>query len=178
MMTEGGMSDEAREFLGVSRDQLREKLTWIEACLARLTTEQIWLRDHETDNAVGNLLLHLRGNVRQWIVCGVGGAGDDRNRDAEFAGREPLEAEALIEPLRQTVGEADTVLAGLSGADLLARRRIQGYELTVLHAIYHVVEHFSGHVGQIITATKRLTGQDLGFYRYLVEGNRGRPGSE
>lgn len=92
---------------------------------------------------------------------------DDRSRDAEFACRDGRSAERLLEPLRQTLEEADGVLAGLSADALLEPRRIQGRDLTVLHAIYHVVEHFSSHVGQIISATKRQTGEDLGFYRYL-----------
>ncbi|HAK55970.1 MAG TPA: hypothetical protein DCP38_10890, partial [Acidobacteria bacterium] len=88
-------------------------------------------------------------------------------RDAEFTQREPIPAADLLEPLRHTLAEADAVLATLSTSDLLASRRIQDHDVTILHAIYHVVEHFSGHVGQVIWATKRATGEDLGFYRHL-----------
>ena len=167
MSTDHSPSALTAEFLQISRAQLREQLTRIDACLQRLTLDQIWFRDHETENAVGNLILHLQGNVQQWIVSGVGRMPDDRNRDAEFACRDRLSAERLLEPLRRTLEEVDGVLAGLSADALLEPRRIQGRDLTVLHAIYHVVEHFSGHVGQIISATKRQTGEDLGFYRYL-----------
>ncbi|MEC7768836.1 MAG: DinB family protein [Acidobacteriota bacterium] len=153
----------ATEFITVTRAELKEKLQQIEACVAQLTAEQLWNRRHETENAVGNLLLHLRGNVQQWLVCGVGGHSDNRDRDAEFADRVPTPAEDLLRPLRETLAGADAVLAGLSAKDLLNTRQIQGRKLTVLHAIYHVVEHLSGHVGQIIWATKRATGRDLGF---------------
>ncbi|HUG81475.1 MAG TPA: DUF1572 family protein, partial [Bryobacterales bacterium] len=79
----------AHEFLRISRYQLRERLRRIELCVAKLDDEQLWARAHETENAVGNLILHLAGNIRQWIVSGVGGAPDRRDRDAEFAQREP-----------------------------------------------------------------------------------------
>jgi len=157
----------AAEFVGVSRRELKEQLQRIEACVDLLTTDQLWARRHETENPVGNLILHLRGNVRQWIVCGVGGRPDDRDRAAEFSARERLPADRLLAPLRETLAEADAVLGDLSIQDLMESRRIQGHQLTTLHAIYHVVEHFSGHVGQIIWATKQATRQDLGFYRYL-----------
>ncbi|MDP6606845.1 MAG: DUF1572 family protein [Dehalococcoidia bacterium] len=157
----------AAELIAVSRAELQDQLRRLEACVGRLTLEQLWERRHDTENSVGNLLLHLRGNVRQWLVCGVGGQPDDRDRDAEFSRREPMPAAGLLEPLRLTLAEADAVLARLSTSDLLASRRIQDHDVTILHAIYHVVEHFSGHVGQVIWATKRATGEDLGFYRYL-----------
>ena len=157
----------AAEFVGVSRRELKEQLRRIEACVDLLTIDQLWARRHETENTVGNLILHLRGNVRQWIVCGVGGRPDDRDRTAEFSARERLAADELLAPLRETLAETDAVLGSLSVQDLMESRRIQGHQLTTLHAIYHVVEHFSGHVGQIIWATKQATGRDLGFYRYL-----------
>jgi uncharacterized damage-inducible protein DinB len=133
----------------------------------KLTAEQIWARRHENENAIGNLVLHLCGNVRQWIICGVGGAVDQRDRDAEFARREPLETEELLSQLRATLDEADGVLERLRPEDLVSKRKIQVYDVSVLHAIYHVAVHFSEHTGQIIWATKGLTGEDLGFYGYL-----------
>jgi uncharacterized damage-inducible protein DinB len=157
----------AEEFIRNSRKELRTRRERIETCLRKLTQEQIWTRRHENENAIGNLVLHLCGNVRQWIVCGVGGAVDQRDRDAEFARREPLSVEELSSRLRQTLEEADLVLAGVTPDQLMAMRRIQVYDVTVLHAIYHVAVHFSEHTGQIIWATKGLTGEDLGFYGYL-----------
>ena len=157
------------DFLRVSRHQLQVRLQRIETCLGRLNDEQIWSRRHEVENAVGNLVLHLCGNISQWIVGGVGGAPVSRDRDAEFARRAPLPADELARRLRAVVREADVVLAGLTPDDLVEPRRIQGYEVTVLHAVYHVVEHLAEHTGQIIWATKGLTGEDLGFYAYLQD---------
>jgi len=158
------MSNE-ETFLKFSREKLTELEGRIETCAAKLTPEQIWMRGAENDNAVGNLILHLAGNVRQWIICGVGGAQDRRDRDSEFGARS---GEDAVERLGAAVSEAVEVLRGLPHATLQEQRSIQKHwDLTVLEAIYHVVEHFSMHTGQIIFATKLLTGTDLGFYGFL-----------
>jgi uncharacterized damage-inducible protein DinB len=144
----------------------------------KLTAEQIWTRRHENENAIGNLVLHLCGNVRQWIISGVGGASDQRDRDAEFARREPLGTDELLSRLRETLEEADRVLERVGPEDLLSTRKIQVYEVTVLHAIFHVAVHFSEHTGQIIWATKGLTGEDLAFYGYLGGGKTAQSGKQ
>ena len=153
-------------FLEYSARKLRQLCGRIEDCLGRLTEEQIWARGAENENAVGNLVLHLSGNVRQWIVAGVGGQPDIRQRDAEFAARGGATAD-FAERLRGTVAEAVRVIEGLAPERLPERLVVQGYDVTVLEAIYAVVEHFSGHTGQMVYATKMLTGEDLGYYRYL-----------
>jgi len=154
-------------FLDYSVRKLGQLCERIQDCLGRLTDEQIWTRGAETENAVGNLVLHLSGNVRQWIVSAVGGAADARRRDAEFAARGGATGAELAGHLRGTIDEATAVLAALSLERLSERIRVQDYDGSVLEAVYHVVEHFSGHTGQIIFATKLLTGKDLGYYRHL-----------
>jgi len=161
------MDSSDRLFLDYSARKLRQLNGRIEDCLGRLTQEQIWARGAESENAVGNLALHLSGNVRQWIVAGVGGQTDIRQRDAEFAARGGLAASALAGHLRGIVEEAADVIETLTPERLAERLVVQKYQVTVLEAIYHVVEHFSGHTGQIIYATKLLTGEDLGYHRYL-----------
>jgi uncharacterized damage-inducible protein DinB len=140
----------------------------VEACLGKLTPEQIWSRHGQNENAVGNLVLHLTGNVRQWILSAIGGAPDGRVRDREFAAREDVDPAELTRRLRSTVDEAVALLRALPPARLLDRITVQAYELTVLEAMLHVVVHFSEHTGQIIFATKFLTGEDLGFYAHLA----------
>jgi len=161
------MTEISRMFVAASRQTLSKWLERIEKCLTPLTSEQIWWRGADNSNAIGNLILHLSGNVRQWIVSGVGGSPDHRDRDAEFACRDSLPLEELRGRLGAAVRAADEVLARLTEDELGQRRHIQGYEVTVLEAIHHVTEHFALHAGQILYATKLLTGQDLGFYRHL-----------
>ena len=159
----------ADEFIRVSRHELQQRLRRIEYCLEKLTLEQIWAREHEIENSVGNLVLHLCGNIRQWIISSVAGAPDNRDRDAEFSRREPVGAGELARRLRETVEAADEILANLTPDELLEKRKIQVYDITVLNAVYHVVEHFGEHTGQIMWATKRMLGEDLNFYGYLKD---------
>ena len=163
------MNEVARAFIEEARSQLSaEYLPKIERCLERLGDEQVWWRPNAQSNSIGNLLLHLEGNARQWVVCGVGGAPDRRARDAEFGERERIPRAELLARLRATLSEIDGVLARLDPATLLERRRIQGLDVTGLRAVFHVVEHFSMHTGQIIQLTKLLTGGDLAFYDFSV----------
>jgi uncharacterized damage-inducible protein DinB len=154
-------------FLKFSADKLEQLHARIQDCLARLTPEQIWTRNSENENAVGNLVLHLSGNVRQWIGSGVAGLPDNRQRDAEFDARGGKAPGELIELLRTRVGEAVGIVRELPCARLTERITPQGHDVTVLEAIAHVVEHFSQHTGQIILLTKMLTGEDLGYYQHL-----------
>lgn len=156
-----------RIFVDISQKKLRQLAARIEDCLARLDSDQVWARGHENENAVGNLVLHLCGNVRQWIIAGVGSKPDIRARDREFAARGDVEPAELAERLKLTVEEAAAVIGGVSAARLAEHVTIQKYDITVLEAIAHVVEHFAQHAGQIMFVTKMLTGQDLGYYRHL-----------
>jgi uncharacterized damage-inducible protein DinB len=159
-----------RLFLDCSVRRLEKNLSSIEACLDKIGEEQVWARGSENENAIGNLVLHLAGNVRQWIIAGVGGASDTRQRDGEFSARSGASISELKERLRGIVAEAAGVIAAVAPERLAERVVIQEYDVSVLEAIYHVVEHFSMHTGQIIFATKLLTGSDMGFYPHLRSG--------
>jgi uncharacterized damage-inducible protein DinB len=154
-------------FLDESAKTLRQLTSRIEACFGRLTDEQIWARGGENENAIGNLTLHLAGNVRQWIIASLGGAPDLRKRDEEFAARGGRTVQELISHLKATVDEAAAIIASLDTAKLTREYTIQKYQVSGLTAVYHVVEHFAQHTGQVIFATKMLTGEDLGFYSHL-----------
>jgi uncharacterized damage-inducible protein DinB len=143
---------------------VREYPTKIQRCLDVLPADALWRRDDASENSVGNLLLHLSGNVRQWIVSGVGGAPDARRREVEFSTREGDDAPALMARLRDTLADADAVLASLDAERLREQRRIQGRDVKVLDAVYHVVEHFSMHTGQIILLAKRFAPGRVQFY--------------
>jgi uncharacterized damage-inducible protein DinB len=152
--------DHASQFL------LGDYLPKIERCLEKLTDEQIWWRANEESNSIGNLILHLCGNARQWIICGVGAQPDKRDRDAEFAQREAIPRDELLTLLRSTLAEVHSILLNLDPSLLLEHRKIQGNDVEILEAIFHVTEHFSMHAGQIFFLTKLLTATDLRFYEF------------
>jgi uncharacterized damage-inducible protein DinB len=154
-------------FVQASSKKLDQLLSRIRDCVNKLEPDEIWARGHENENAIGNLVLHLSGNVGQWIISGIGGAPDTRERDTEFAARGGMETAELLGRLESAVKEAIVVIGRVTPERLTQRVVIQKYDLTVLEAIFHVVEHFAQHTGQIIFATKMLTGEDLGFYKHL-----------
>jgi uncharacterized damage-inducible protein DinB len=151
---------------------LEDYFVKIAAAIEMLDDEQIWRRPNESSNSIGNLLLHMSGNVRQWIISGVGGVEDIRDRASEFAARGSATRGELMESVRATLNEADAVMAGIEDECAAANsdeplQRIcmpQSYEVTVLDAIFHVVEHFSYHTGQIVFAAKWLAEGQVSFY--------------
>jgi uncharacterized damage-inducible protein DinB len=146
------------------RSRFEERyLSRIVECLEQMSDEEIWWRPNEASNSIGNLVLHICGNMRQWIISGLGGAEDLRQRDKEFTERGPVAREALLEELRQTVREACAVLARVDSNDLTERRRIQQFDVTGYEAAAHVIEHVAYHSGQIIYITKLKRAKDLGF---------------
>ena len=145
---------------------LNDYLPKIERCLEKLSDEQIWWRANEESNSIGNLILHLCGNARQWIVCGLGSAADARNRDSEFEQRDIIARADLLSLLHSTLSDVETTLQSVDPATLLEYRKIQGNDVDQLEAIFHVTEHFSMHTGQIIMLTKMMTSADLRFYEF------------
>ena len=156
------MQDLARLFLDESRSYLASKyLPRIERCVESLTDGDVWWRPNDESNSVGNLLLHLDGSTRMWVAGVAGGAAVERERQREFDEREHISRAELLGRLRRTVAEVDAVLARLDAAALAERRESPWGEMTALEAVYHAVEHFSMHTGQVITLTKMRLGVDL-----------------
>jgi hypothetical protein len=134
-------------------------------CLQSLSEKEIWWRPNTASNAAGNIVLHLCGNLRQWVISGLGGAPDVRARDQEFSERGPIPRRTLIKQLKTTVREACEITDRLSAETLLQDFSIQGFRVSGLVAILHVYEHFAYHAGQITYITKLRCGQDLRFTR-------------
>jgi uncharacterized damage-inducible protein DinB len=155
-----------QEFIDKSRYYLAvEYITKIRHCIEALPAEALWKRPNESSNSIGNLLLHLAGNIRQWIVGGVGNVDVARDRAAEFAARDGAPAAELMKNLERAVAEVDQVLERLKPEELKEGRLIQGRNTTVMAAIYHVVEHFAMHTGQIVLMTKMYVPGAIAFYR-------------
>ena len=158
-MTDPG-NDISKQFLSDSRAFLTEQyLPSIEGCVARLTDEQIWSRSNEASNSIGNLILHLAGSTRYWASDVIGQEPTGRVRQQEFDQRGPLPSPELLTKLRASVTEAERRLAGLTADELLEIRKTKEQSLTVLWCVYHIVEHFAMHTGQIASMTKALIGE-------------------
>jgi uncharacterized damage-inducible protein DinB len=157
--------DTSQAFLRKSRDLLAEYREKIDRSLEPLSDADVWWRANDHSNSIGNLILHLCGNVTQWIAGGVGRRPYERLRQQEFDERRALPKAELLGKLGGVVATAEGILADLDPSALTEPRRIQGYDVTVLDAVYHVVEHFSMHTGQIILLAKARAGIDLGLWQ-------------
>jgi uncharacterized damage-inducible protein DinB len=167
--------DLAREFVARSRFYLNDEYrTKIRRAVKAIPADVIWRRANAQSNSVGNLLLHLAGNVRQWVVSGVGGVTDTRDRSAEFSTRGGVSTDELLARLEAVLSEADAVIARLTPDDLVQRRTIQGRDVTVMAAVYSAVQHFSTHLGQIIMIAKEHSPGAIRFYEDTPDG-KARP---
>jgi uncharacterized damage-inducible protein DinB len=155
----------AEIFLSRSRYWLtKEYPIKLRHCVNALPPGTVWARPNDASNSIGNLLIHLTGNVTEWILGGVGGQTISRYRAGEFAQKEGREGPALLDDLEAILLKADSVLAGLNQKTLERTIVIQGRETTVVGAIYHVVEHFAMHTGQIVFLTKIYAPGKIRFY--------------
>jgi uncharacterized damage-inducible protein DinB len=164
--TEFEMSDKiGNQFVAEARRYLLEVyLPRIERCAESLTDEQIWWRPNEESNSIGNLLLHLAGSTRMWVVSGVGGCEVERDRQSEFDERAMLPRAELLSRLRDSLAEADGVLKNFDSSKILENRRVRDDEQPALDSLFHAVEHFAMHAGQIFLLTKIIMGKDLSLY--------------
>ncbi len=158
--------DEYRELLvqEVRRRLMDENVPRIKQCLAELTTEEIWYRPNENSNSVGNLVLHLCGNVRQWLLSGLGGYTDNRRRKQEFDERGPFPTSILLRHLDELMEETDKVLNKLTAEKILQPVEVQGFTETGVSILMHVVEHFSYHTGQITYYVKWRKNINTAYY--------------
>jgi len=146
------------------RRVIEESFGRIEKCSQILSEDEFWHKPNENSNSVGNLVLHLSGNVRQYIHSGIDGQKDERDRDAEFSTRNIKNKETLVSELKEILAEANSIVSKLSLNELNEKRTVQGFSENVLSIVVHVIEHLSYHVGQITYYTKYLKDIDTGYY--------------
>lgn len=130
----------------------------------QLSDKEVWEAPNESANSIGNLILHLCGNITQYAISSLGGTEDHRERDKEFQVSEQFSKEALLEKLNNTLEKAKAIIDKASLHELLKKRKVQGFEMSGIGIIIHVTEHYSYHTGQIALLTKLWKNKDLGFY--------------
>jgi uncharacterized damage-inducible protein DinB len=153
-----------KEFIDQTLKTIDENTSKIKACMKQLGEKDIWFRHNEHVNSIGNIILHLCGNIRQWIISSLGGAPDIRERDLEFSTAGGFTNAELTAKWQDTIREAITIIAQASPENLLRRRVVQGSSISGIGIIIHVTEHYSYHTGQIIFLTKLYKNMDMGFY--------------
>lgn len=144
-----------------------ESIPRILKCLNKLTEEEIHFNNNKHTNAVNNLILHLNGNVRQWLIASLTETPFQRNRPEEFNPENKLNTEGLIQVLNNLDKDVRKACEELTVSYLLRNFSIQGFTETGYSICSHVVEHFSYHTGQITLITKQLADQDMGYYTGL-----------
>lgn len=150
-----------------TRRLFMEGIPRIKICLHKLSLDQIWYKHNENVNSVGNLILHLCGNVRQYILTGIDGQEDIRQRSLEFSDHTKLAVDQLVEKLDDLEKDVLKVLSRIKATDLIEERKVQGFDENITSILIHVAEHFSYHVGQITFYTKWVTNEDTGYYAGL-----------
>jgi uncharacterized damage-inducible protein DinB len=153
-----------KEFINQSVLRINENLSRIDHCLSQLSDEEVWQKPNESTNSISNLILHLSGNITQYIISSLGGAEDNRNRDLEFAATGGYTVAQLSDKINSTIKTAVDVITNASEPELLRNRIVQGFNLSGIGIIVHVTEHLSYHTGQIALLTKLIKNKDLGFY--------------
>ena len=154
-----------REFLDQSAYRIGLNYPRIMTCIELLDDEEVWQRPNESSNSIGNLVLHLCGNMTQYIISALGKNEDKRDRDSEFSAMEGYSAAELLEKMKTVTDECIKIIKGLSEQQLMARYEVQGYQLSGIAVMIHVTEHYSYHTGQIVFLTKSLKDIDTGFYK-------------
>ena len=153
-----------KEFLEQSIYRINENTGRIKICFDQLDEKEIWEFPNENTNSIGNLVLHLCGNITQYIISALGGKEDIRERDKEFSKNIVTSKESLLNKLMETASEATAIMRDIEGDELLKIYSVQGFNLSGVGIIIHVTEHYSYHTGQIAFWTKQLKNKDLGFY--------------
>jgi uncharacterized damage-inducible protein DinB len=158
------MSPVTEEFKTQSIYRIEENLLRVKQCFRHLTDEDIWLRPNEFSNSISNIILHLCGNIRQYIISGLGEQPDTRGRDEEFAARGGFLRNEIMNMLEETIEQSIAIISNMSEESLLKPRQVQGFPLSGIGIIIHVTEHLSYHTGQIAFWVKQFKNMDLGFY--------------
>ena len=158
-------ADVTQSYIAESRAQLKQAHDRIVHCLTQLSDDQMHWRPAQGMNTLSNIILHLCGNLRQWAICPITGEPDERDRPAEFADRRRYGRQELLDHLAAVVADADAAMSRVTTAQqLMQPKRVQGFDISVLIALYDSVSHLKGHSQEIVYITRMLLGDR---YRFL-----------
>jgi hypothetical protein len=156
--------DTSSEFLRQTSFRFIQSFDRINHAIRQLDDRQVWHRPSAESNSVGIILQHLEGNLRQWICSALGGDEYLRVRTAEFAAESRVPKEQLLSNFSRLGNRVQEIVAAISSASLLDRKRIQGFDETVMSALYNAACHLELHAGQILFITKLLLGRNYKEY--------------
>ncbi|HAX49418.1 MAG TPA: DinB family protein [Ignavibacteria bacterium] len=159
------MQNITREFIESSAGYIKQNFPRIEKCFSELNEDDIWYKPNLSSNSIGNLVLHLCGNITQYIISALGGKADSRDRDLEFSAAGGYKKADLLAKIKEVSDSATVIISSLDEEQLLRSYSVQGYEKSGIAIVVHVTEHFSYHTGQIVFQTKMMKDIDTGFYR-------------
>lgn len=144
--------------------RMDESTRMIKKSLQEVSEEELWLKPNESLNSIANLMLHLCGNITQYIISSLGETKDTRKRDIEFTASKSATKSEILRKLEDTVDTAKRVIFDSNIDQLIRIRSVQGFSFSGVGVILHAVEHYSYHTGQIAFWVKQLKNKDLGFY--------------
>ena len=152
------------EFVENALYRMDQSTEMIAIAFKQLDDQDVWKRPNKASNSIGNLILHLCGNITQYVISSLGETADNRTRDLEFSTASGLNKAELLEKLKTTVKKAEEVIKNATTEQWLKKRKVQGFEFSGVGIVLHAVEHYSYHTGQIAFWVKQLKNKDLGFY--------------
>lgn len=144
--------------------RINENTPRVVQCINELSEEQLWQKPNENSNSMGNLVLHMCGNITQYVISSIGGKKDERVRDEEFDTTGGYNHIELIKKLENTMQESCKIIEAMTEEEAMRVRMVQGFEFSGIGNVIHAVEHYSYHTGQIAFYTKLLKNKDLKFY--------------
>lgn len=144
--------------------RMDDNTRFIGICLNKITEEQLWQKPVETSNSIGNQIVHLLGNITQYVMSGVGDGPDVRKRDLEFSSSKTHSKQELKTKLEALVNRVSELIKIVDAEKWIEMKSVQGFEMSRIGCLIHAVEHYSYHTGQIALITKLMVNEDLGFW--------------
>ncbi len=153
-----------KEFLNECKNRIDSSFQRLYHCLDQLDDKQIWWRPNDKMNSIGILITHICGSFRQWTITIMNNAEDMRDRPEEFLNDRKINKEALLQRARKLKSDFLKAIYNLDCSRLTEQRRIQGWDITLMSAIFRALTHLEGHIGQIMLLTRIQLGDNYKIF--------------